>query len=212
MIPFALDLAGGFGLSVSISITRLDLDASGLRQAASRSHDGPATRRMLALALILEGVSRTDAAKVCGMDRQTLRDWVHRYNAEGLGGLIDRQAPGAVPFLTAEQQQTVAQWVKDGPDISVDGIVRWRRSDLSRRIEREFGVVMAERSVGEMLRRLGFRRLSVRPQHPGQDASAQEAHKKTSPTWSLPASLSPCVTSPSKSGGRMKHASVNKER
>ncbi len=197
-------------MSASISITRLDLDALGLRQAASRSHDAAATRRMLALALILEGHSRTDAATVCGMDRQTLRDWVHRYNAEGLAGLSDRPLPGAPSLLTAEQQQAVAQWVKNGPDIAVDGVVRWRRIDLARRIKSEFGVVMAERSVGEMLRRLGFRRLSVRPQHPGQDASAQATHKKTSPTWSLPLSLRPNETNPSRSGGRMKRASASK--
>jgi len=199
-------------LSTSVSITRLDLDAGGLRQAAARSHDANAARRMLALALVLEGRSRTEAARTCGMDRQTLRDWVHRYNAEGLSGLSDRPLPGAPSLLTPEQQQAVAQWVKDGPDIAVDGIVRWRRIDLVRRIKREFNVVMAERSVGEMLRRLGFRRLSVRPQHPGQDTSAQEAHKKTLPTWSLPPSPRPNGTGPSRSGGRMKRASVSKER
>ncbi|WP_155847501.1 helix-turn-helix domain-containing protein, partial [Asticcacaulis sp. AC402] len=82
-------------MSASVSITRLDLDASGLRQAASRSHDANAARRMLALALILEGRTRTEAAMICGMERQTLRDWVHRYNAEGLAGLSDRPLPGA---------------------------------------------------------------------------------------------------------------------
>ena len=197
-------------MSTSVSITRLDLDASGLRQAAVRSHDADAARRMLALALVLEGRSRTEAAATCGMDRQTLRDWVHRYNAEGLAGLSDRPLPGAPPLLTPEQQQIVVQWVKDGPDIAVDGVVRWRRIDLARRIKREFKVVMAERSVGEMLRRLGFRRLSVRPQHPGQDVSAQEAHKKTSPTWSLPLSPKPEGIGPSRSGGRTKRASASK--
>ena len=197
-------------MSASISITRLDLDAAGLRQAAGRSNDASAARRMLALALVLEGRSRTEAATVCGMDRQTLRDWVHRYNAEGLSGLSDRPLPGPPSLLTVEQQQAVAQWVKDGPDIAVDGIVRWRRIDLVRRIKREFNIDMAERSVGQMLRRLGFRRLSVRPQHPGQDASAQEAHKKTSPIWSPLPSRNRPETSPSKSGGRMKRVSASK--
>ena len=164
---------------MSISITRLDLDASGLRRAAVRSKDATAARRMLALALILDGHSRTDAAKACGMDRQTLRDWVHRYNTDGLSGLSDRHYAGPPSLLTIEQQQTVMQWVKDGPDFAKHGVVRWRRIDLAHQIKKEFNVVMAERSVGDMLHRLGFRRLSVRPQHPGQDASAQEAHKKT---------------------------------
>lgn len=202
----------GLGLSTSILITRLDLDASGLRQAASRSHDADAARRMLALALVLEGRSRTEAATICGMDRQTLRDWVHRYNAEGLAGLSDRPLPGPPSLLTPEQQQSVAQWVKDGPDIAVDGVVRWRRIDLAHRIKREFNVTMAERSVGDMLRRLGFRRLSVRPQHPGQDASAQEAHKKTLPTWSPLRYPRQSGGNPSKSGGKMRHASASKVR
>jgi transposase len=134
---------------------------------------------MLALALVLDGHSRSEAAMTCGMDRQTLRDWVHRYNAEGLSGLSDRHSAGPPSLLTVEQQQTVAQWVKDGPDFAKHGVVRWRRADLADQIKKEFDVVMAERSVGDMLHRLGFRRLSVRPQHPGQDPSAQEAHKKT---------------------------------
>ncbi len=199
-------------MSRSVSITRVDLDAAGFRQAAARSHDANAARRMLALALVLEGRSRTEAATTCGMDRQTLRDWVHRYNAEGLAGLSDRPLPRAPTLLTLEQQQAVAQWVKDGPDMAVDGIVRWRRSDLAHRIKREFNVVMAERSVGEMLHRLGFRRLSVRPQHPGQDAAAQDTHKKTLPTWSLPSSLKPSGIDRSKSGGRMRHVSASKAR
>lgn len=167
---------------VAAAITRHELDASGLRRAATRSKDADAVRRMLALALILDGRSRTEAAKLCGMDRQTLCDWVHRYNAEGLAGLSDRRSPGAPSRLTPEQLAQVADWVRRGPDLCEHGLVRWRRIDLAREIERRFGVVLAERSVGDLLRRLGFRRLSVRPQHPGQDASAQEAHKKTSPS------------------------------
>jgi transposase len=168
-------------LAAAVLITRTELDAAGFRRMAARSKDADAARRMLALALVLEGHSRADAARACGMDRQTLRDWVHRYNAEGLAGLSDRRSTGAPPLLTAQQQAEVALWVRQGPDLAEDGVVRWRRIDLARRIERDFGVVMAERSVGEVLRRQGFRRLSVRPQHPGQDASAQETHKKTSP-------------------------------
>jgi transposase len=167
---------------------------------------------MLALALVLDGHSRAEAATACGMDRQTLRDWVHRYNAEGLAGLSDRRAPGAPSLLTVEQQAIVAQWVKQGPDLDKHGVVRWRRIDLADQIKREFGIVIAERSVGEMLHRLGFRRLSVRPQHPGQDVSAQETHKKTSPTWSQQPSQGRRKISLSSFGGKMRHASVSKAR
>jgi transposase len=137
---------------------------------------------MLALALVLEGVSRTQAAQAAGMDRQTLRDWVHRYNEEGLAGLTDRQGDvGPERLLSPAQEAEVAEWVRRGPDLAEHGVVRWRRADLARAIAAKFGVVMAERSISNVLRRLGFRRLVARPRHPGHDAAAQASFKATSP-------------------------------
>ena len=166
-----------------VAITRTELDAAGLRRAAARSRDAAAARRMLALALVLEGAPRADAARACGMDRQTLRDWVHRYNAGGLAGLSDRPQPGPGPRLTAEQEAEVAGWVEAGPDPAAHGVVRWRRVDLRGRIAERFGVALHERSVGKLLARLGFRRLSPRPRHPGHDAAAQASFGATSPPW-----------------------------
>ena len=114
------------------------------------------------------------------MDRQTLRDWVHRYNAEGLAGLSDRWKGVRVPRLAPAQMAELAAWVEAGPDPARDGVVRWRRQDLQRRIAEAFGVDVHERTVGKYLAALGFRRLSVRPQHPKTDPDAQEAFKKTS--------------------------------
>lgn len=120
-------------MATAIKITRTDLDAAGLRRAAGRSRDAAAARRMLALALVLEGASRTQAAEAAGMDRQTLRDWVHRCNAEGLAGLSDRQgAVGPRRRLSPEQEAEVAEWVRRGPDLADHGVVRWRRADLAR--------------------------------------------------------------------------------
>ena len=143
-----------------------------------RAGDANAARRLLSIALVLEGTSRTDAARAAGMDRQTLRDWVHRYNAGGPEALSNRRAPGRAPSLTPEQTEQVAAWVQTGPDLEADGVVRWRRKDPAARIQPEFGVTLAERSVGALLRRLGLRPLSVRPRHPKQDPEAVEAHKK----------------------------------
>jgi transposase len=146
------------------------------------------------------------------MDRQILRDWVHRYNGEGLAGLFDRVHCGRPPRLSAAQQAEVARWVRQGPRLSEDGVVRWRLVDLAGKTERQFGVRLAERSVGSLLRRLGFRRLSVRPHHPHKHIAAQEAFKKTSPIW-LPAVFRRThAASRSRSGGRTKPVSVSKAR
>ena len=134
---------------------------------------------MLALALVLEGRNRTEAALVAGMDRQTLRDWVHRYNEHGLAGLSNQPHAGAPPRkLTAEQEATVAAWVRQGPSLEQHKIVRWRLVDLRDQIAQQFGVQLHERTVGKLMARLRFSRVSVRPRHPEQDPAAQQEHKK----------------------------------
>lgn len=195
----------------AVAITRLDYTASQLRGEAKRAEDADAARRMLALALVLEGKPRSEAAISCGMDRQILCDWVHRYNAEGLAGLHNRTAPGAKPRLSAAQEREVADLVRSGPDLAEHGVVRWRRIDLARVIDQRYGVKLAERSVGDLLRRLGFRRISVRPRCPEQDTEAQEAHKKTLPIWSLPPSPRMLAGSRSSFGGKTRLASASKE-
>jgi transposase len=188
---------------MAVAITRDDLSASDLRQAAARCGDSAQARRALALALVLEGKSRTEAARSAGMDRQTLRDWVHRYNTSGLEGLRNRPNLRAPPRkLSAEQEQQVAAWVRQGPDPEHHKVVRWRLIDLRDEIARKFGVPLHERSVGKMLARLNFSHVSARPRHPEQDAAAQEAHKKTFPHWSPPPFPTTPAASRSSSGGR----------
>lgn len=166
---------------MAVAIIRRDHSPAALRSAAAKSSDSKAARRMLAIALVLEGLDRRSAAETCGMDRQTLRDWVHRYNEEGLVGLSNRFHAGPASRLGPEQKAELARMVREGPDPQVDGVVRWRRVDLKRKIEERFGVVMHERTVGKQLAALGFRRLSARPRHPKSDPAAQETFKKTSP-------------------------------
>jgi transposase len=169
---------------MTVAITRLDVLAADLRAEATRIGDAKAARRLLAIALVLEGWSRQDAAAACAMERQTLRDWVHRYNEAGLDGLRNRpRRNGPPPRLSAEQQAEVAQWVEQGPELERDGVVRWRCVDLQRRIEQAFTVALHESTVGKLLHRLNFTRLQPRPYHPKKDAAAQGAFKKTSPAW-----------------------------
>jgi transposase len=168
---------------MAVAITRRDLSAEELRREAARGRDASATRRMLAMAVVLEGHSREDAAEMCGMDRQTLRDWVHRYNAEGLAGLSNRRAPGPSPRLSAEQEAELARWVESGPELERDGVVRWRCRDLQDRIKCEFQISFHERTIGKLLTKLRFRRLSVRPRHPESDVAAQAAFKGASLIW-----------------------------
>jgi transposase len=167
---------------MAVVMTRLDLSAAELREAAARTQDAKALRRMLAIALVLDGWSREEAAEACAMDRQTLRDWVHRYNELGLEGLTDRpRRNGPPPRLSAQQQAQVAEWIEEGPDLERDGVVRWRCVDLQRRIMQEFAVSLHERTVGKLLRKLSFRRLSVRPQHPQTKPEEQAVFRAALP-------------------------------
>ena len=116
---------------MAVAIMRQDVSVGDLRREAGRTRDAKAARRMLAIALVMEGQSREVAAECCGMDRQTLRDWVHRFNADGLAGLADRpRRNGPKPRLSSGQEAVVAGWVEQGPDLARDGVVRWRCVDL----------------------------------------------------------------------------------
>ena len=163
----------------AIIITRTKHTAAALREVAAKSDDGAQVRRLLAIALILEGRSRTEAAEQSGMDRQTLRDWVHRYNAAGIPGLASRHGNGREAFLTEAQMNELKEIVIKGPDPKTTKVVRWRCVDLRDEVERRFGVRVNERTIGKWLRKLGLTRLQPRPFHPKKDAAAQEALKKT---------------------------------
>jgi putative transposase len=166
-----------------VEVTRTELSAAALRRQAARGRDAKAARRMSAIALVLDGHSRAGAAEACGMDRQTLRDWVHRCNAEGIGGPMNRRAPGPAPRLSAEQEGELAGWVEDGPELERDGVARWRCRDLQERVGHAFGIHFRERTIGELLAKLRFRRPSVRPRHPRGDPAAQQAFRGASPGW-----------------------------
>ena len=166
-----------------IRITRRDESAEDLRRAARSTKNVAQARRLLAIALVMDGSSRTDAATAAGMDRQSLRDWVHRFNADGPSGLVDKPRSGRPPRMKEEQLQALDAIVDAGPDIETDGVVKWRRADLQRIIADKYGVVLCERSVGRILHDRGFRHMSVRPQHPKSDPEAQALFKKASRTW-----------------------------
>ena len=161
---------------------RDDYSAAELRRLAAAARNAHQSRRLLSLAAVLDGMNRTQAARIGGMDRQTLRDWVHRFNAHGPEGLVDTWSKGPEPRLSKEQRAEIAQLVETGPDRAVHGVVRWRRIDLQRVILERFGVAYHERTIGKLLKALGFSHVSARPRHPAQDARTIEAFKKTSPS------------------------------
>ena len=165
----------------AIAIIRLDRTAGELRREALRCRDGRVACRVLAIAHLLDGMSRADAASACGMDRQTLRDWVHRYNAQGIAGLSDALRSGRPPALSDDQLSELKDLVLAGPDLERDGVVRWRCIDLRSVIKERYEVEIHERTVGKLLRRMGMTRVQPRPYHPRKDADAQRAFKKTSP-------------------------------
>jgi len=166
---------------VGIAVTRTDLSVSELRAAARRAADTKQARRILAIAMVLDGYSREEAAQACGMDRQTLRDWVHRYNEAGLAGLADRPRSGRPASLTEAALAEVAGWVEQGADLASDGVVRFRRVDLRDRIAAKFAVYLHERSVGKLLKQLGYRRLSL-PLQPWASAPPASRLKSGSAT------------------------------
>ena len=164
---------------MTIAITRHEPGAGDLRREAARCRDARAARRMLALALVLEGSSREDAARAAGMDRQTLRDWVHRYNAEGVEGLRDRPRPGRPCALDEGRQAALKGLILRGPKLERDGCVAWRARDLRELVERRFGVRYSESGVRRLLRGLDLSWQKARPVHPEADPRAQERFEKT---------------------------------
>ena len=167
----------------AIAITRLEPSAAELRDQAVKTEDSAVVRRLLGIALVLDGDSREAAARAVGMDRQTLCDWIHRYNASGVAGLSSRTSPGRPPALNEAQMQEFKSLVLEGPDPERHQVVRWRCIDLRDEIAARWSVSLNERTVGKLLRRLGMTRLQPRPYHPKKDAAAQEAFKKTSLCW-----------------------------
>ena len=116
--------------------------------------------------------------KIGGMDRQTLRDWVIRFNAQGPDGLINKSSPGAPGKLTGEHKAFLAGLVEDGPIPAIDGVVRWRACDLIMRLHQEFGISVSDDTVYRALKDLGFSHVSARPRAYKQNAEAMEAFKK----------------------------------
>jgi transposase len=167
-------------MSAAVRITRSDHTAAALRGLAAKSNDAAQVRRLLALAMILEGKPRHEAAAQAGMDRQTPRDWVHRYNIEGVPGLRSIRTGGHPASLTDVQMAELKALTLKGPDPAKDKVVRWRCVDLREQVERRFTVTVSERTIGRWLRRLGMTRLQPRPFHPKRDPVAQEDFKKNS--------------------------------
>lgn len=165
-------------MSAAVKINRTHYTPIQLRAVAAKSGDADQARRLLAIALVLEGVSRAEAARQTGMDRQTLRDWVHRFNDAGADGLISRKPPGPRPKLTEEQMAELRRIVVEGPDPKLHTVIRWRCVDLRAEVVRRFSVRVDKITIGRWLRKLRLTRLQPRPHHPKKDAEAQEAFKK----------------------------------
>lgn len=160
---------------------RSDYDAAALRRIARESEDADQVRRLLAMAVIYDGDSRTHAAEVGGVTLQVVRDWVLRFNARGPAGLIDRKAPGQPSLLNAEQRAALVAMVENGPIPAVHGVVRWRIIDLCQWIWEEYEISVSKQTLSRELRAMSYRKLSARSRHHAQKVGAIEAFKKTGP-------------------------------
>ena len=152
-----------------------------LRGLARRSKDGPQARRLLALAAIYDGATRTEAAKIGGVGLQIIRDWVLRFNARGPDALLNGKSPGKPSKLNDLQRQAIAGMIESGPIPAVHGVVRWRLIDLAQWIFEEFRITIAKQTLSRELRAMGYRKLSARPRHHAQAQGAIEDFKKASP-------------------------------
>ena len=150
------------------------------RRLARREADGRVACRLLGLANVLDGMNRTAAARRAGMDRQTLRDWVIRFNAEGIEGLRDRPKSGRRPWLDDGQLAAIKALVLRGPDPERDGVSSWRTKDLCRIVEDRFEVSYTENGMLRLLHDLGLSWQKARPVHPEADLKAQARFKKNS--------------------------------
>jgi transposase len=163
---------------------RGDFGAPGLRAAARKSKDSGQARRLLALAAVYDGATRTEAARIGGVTLQIVRDWVLKFNAQGPDGLIDRKAPGQPSRLNDSHRAALAKIIESGPIPAVHSVVRWRIVDLCQWIWEEFQVGIARQTLSRELRALGYRKLSARPRHHAQAEGAIEHFKKNSlPSW-----------------------------
>jgi transposase len=163
---------------------RDDFDAAALRRLARNSKDGPQARRLLALAAIYEGASRSQAARIGGVTLQIVRDWVVKFNAHGPEGLIDRKPPGRPAKLTDTHRATLVGLLESGPIPAVHGVVRWRLIDLAQWLFEEFRISISKQTLSRELRAMGYRKLSARPHHHAKNEHVAEAFKKSSwPAW-----------------------------
>ena len=160
---------------------RSDFDAPQLRALAKKTKDGAQARRLLSLATIYAGASRTQAAAAGSVTLQIIRDWVVKFNAQGPTGLIDRKPPGQPSRLTAQHRAALVKAIEDGPIPAIDGVVRWRLIDLCQWFWEEHQVVISKPTLSREVRALGYRKLTARPRHHAQAEGAIEAFKKTSP-------------------------------
>ena len=145
---------------------RDDIPAAQLRRLARQETNGRVACRLLALANVLDGMSREDAAGRAGMDRQTLRDWVIRFNAEGIAGLRDRPKSGRPTWLDDGQLAALKALVLRGPEPERD--------------DERFGVSYTENGMLRLLHDLGLSWQKARPIHPQADLTAQTRFKKNS--------------------------------
>jgi transposase len=163
---------------------RSDFDAAQLRTLAKRSRDPDQTRRLLALAAIYDGASRTAAAQIGGVTLQIVRDWVLRFNARAPDGLLTGRAPGASPRLKDQHRKALQAIIDQGPIPAIHGVVRWRLVDLIAWLWEEFRLSISKQTLSRELRALGYRKLSARPRHHAKSEAAVDAFKKSSPrSW-----------------------------
>jgi transposase len=192
---------------------RIDFDAAALRGVAKKAKDAALARRLLTLAAIYDGATRTEAATIGGVTLQIIRDWVVKFNARGPDGLIDRKAPGQPSKLNDAHRTALMKIIEVGPTPAIHGVVRWRLIDLAQWMFEEFRLSVAVQTLSRELRKMGYRKLSARPRHHAQAEGAIEDFKKVSRrAWRLSRGKTASAPTKLKSGSKTRRASARRTR
>lgn len=153
------------------------LNPNDLAKIAKREPNPRVRQRLLAIRLVVMANTVPQAAKAVGLKERQTRNWIHRFNAEGVNGLRDRPRPGQPVKLTRQKESVFRERIVKGASPK-DPTRNLRVKDIQRILREEFDADYCLGGTYFLLHRLGFSSLVPRPRHPQADQQTQDQFKK----------------------------------